>query len=304
MGFLKSKVRRITAKWQLYIFLLPGLLFLLFFKLIPLIGIQIGFKEFNPRLGIFGSPWSGLDNFKYLFSYYGIKTIFANTVSLSLYSLLAGFPVPIIIALSLHNLGQSNIRNWIQTLILLPYFVALAISISMFMQFLSPHNGILSDIFSWLKIRPVFFFSDPRAFRHLYVLTEIWQFSGLNVLIYTTALGEINNDLYDTAKIDGSSNIQIIRYIQLPLLFPIMAIVFIIHISRTLSLSTERLLLLQNPLNLSRSEVMTTFIYKNALIEGKYDLAAAAGFIYSIVHLVLIVLIFIGSRKTWKKILW
>jgi putative aldouronate transport system permease protein len=295
---------RILSSWQLYVFLVPAILFIGIFRYGPMFGLQLAFKSYNIRLGIWRSPWIGLAHFARLFSYYRFFEVFANSVILAVYKLAACFPLPIILAISLNEVRSVKLRRTLQTVTYAPYFISVVIVVGMMLQIFSPHYGIFTMIRHLLGLEPVDIMSNPVNFRHLFVWTDVWQLTGYSAILYIAALANVPPELYEAADIDGASTLQRITSIDVPSLLPTATILLILEAGRMMDISFEKVILLQAPINLRTSEVLTTYVYKVGLLDGYFDLATAGGLINSAVNFLLLVTVNAIARRMGETSLW
>lgn len=301
----KSSLKnRLRLNWQLYIFLIPALLYILIYRYGAMAGLQLAFKQYQVKSGIWGSPWIGFDHFKRLFAYYRFKDIFFNTFALAFYKLLAGFPLPIILALCLNDIKGKGMKKSIQTLTLAPYFISVVVVVGMTMQLFSPHYGILAKFVQLFTGEVNDIMSDPRNFRHIFVWTDIWQLTGYQAILYLAALTAVPAELHEAAMVDGAGKLKRILNIDLPSIIPTAVILFILEMGRVMDISFEKVILLQNPLNLRTSEVLTTYVYKTGILEGNFDFATAGTLFNSLINLVLVLSVNTIARKTGETSLW
>jgi len=303
-GSQMSLGRRIVSSWQLYVFLVPAILFIAIFRYGPMFGLQLAFKSYNIRLGIWRSPWIGFAHFERLFSYYRFAEVFLNSVILAVYKLAACFPLPIILAIALNEVRSIRLRRTLQTITYAPYFISVVIVVGMVMQIFSPHFGIYSMVRQALGYQPIDIMSNPVNFRHLFVWTDVWQLTGYSAILYIAALSNVPPELYEAADIDGASKFQRIRRIDLPSLLPTATILLILEAGRMMDISFEKVILLQSPINLRTSEVLTTYVYKVGLLDGYFDLATAGGLINSVVNFLLLVTVNTIARRMGETSLW
>jgi putative aldouronate transport system permease protein len=250
------------------------------------------------------SPWIGFEHFATLFEYYRFKEIFLNTIVLAVYKLLASFPLPIILALSLNEIRNLKLKKVLQTVTYAPYFVSVVIVVGITLQLFSPHFGIITMIGRNFGAEPVDILSVPANFRHIYVWTDVWQFTGYSAILYIAALASVSPELYEAAEIDGASKLQRIIGIDIPSILPTATILFILEVGRLMDVSFEKVILLQTPLNLRTSEVLTTYVYKVGLLEGRFDLATAGGLLNSVINLGLVVTVNAIARRMGETSLW
>ncbi len=296
--------KSLAHSWQLYVFLIPAMLFIAIFRYGPMYGLQLAFKTYNARLGIGGSPWAGLTQFARLFSYFRFGEIFLNTLILSLYKLAVGFPLPILLAISLNEVKGAKLKKTLQTITYAPYFISVVVVVGIVLQMFSPHFGPAGALAKAIAGRPVDIMSDPNAFRHLFVWTDVWQLTGYSAILYIAALSGIAPELYEAAEIDGATKLQRILRIDIPALMPTATILLILEAGRLMDISFEKVILLQSSLNLRTSEVLTTYVYKTGLLEGNFDFATAGGLFNSAINLALVVIVNHAAKRIGETSLW
>lgn len=300
--FAKFK-RNFMKSWQLYVFLLPALLYFLIFHYVPMYGLQIAFKNFMANQGIWGSPWVGFDHFTRFFNSYYFWRLIKNTILLSLYQLLL-FPLPIILALSLNELKNGAFKKWAQTLTYAPHFISVVVVVGMIVIFLDPVNGLVNQIITLFGGDQIRFLDDAGWFRHIFVWSGVWQTLGWSSIIYLAALAGINPELHEAAEVDGASKFQRILHINLPGIFPTIIVLLILNIGSFMSVGFEKVLLLQNSLNSATSDVIQTYVYQAGLLEGQYSFAAAIGLFDSLINIALLITFNYVARKTSNNSLW
>ncbi len=296
--------RNIAHSWQLYVFLVPAILFIATFRYGPMYGLQLAFKTYNARLGIGGSHWAGFSHFIRLFSYFRFGEIFLNTIALSLYKLAVGFPLPILLAIALNEVRGTKLKKSLQTITYAPYFISVVVVVGIVLQLFSPHFGPAGALANAIAGRPVDIMSNPNAFRHLFVWTDVWQLTGYSAILYIAALSGIAPELYEAAEIDGATKLQRILRIDIPALMPTATILLILEAGRLMDISFEKVILLQSSLNLRTSEVLTTYVYKTGLLEGNFDFATAGGLFNSAINLALVVIVNRVARRIGETSLW
>lgn len=300
----KSKLKkRIMKHWQLYLLILPSIICIIIFKYIPMYGVQIAFRDYNPNLGFSGSPWVGLKYFKDFFSSYQFLRLLFNTLSISIYSLIALLPVPVILAISLNEARWKFFSKTVQTVTYAPYFISTVVLVSIIFQFLSPH-GLLNNLLSLVGISPVDIMSNPTVFKSLYVWSGVWQQAGYYAVIYLAALAGINTELYEAAWIDGASTIKKIIHIDLPGILPTVIIILILNTASILNIDYQKILLMQNQLNMAVSDVISTYVYRQGLISVQYSYSAAIGLFNSVISMILFYAVNYFSRKNTETSLW
>lgn len=290
--------------WQLYIFLLPALIYFLIFHYGPMYGVQIAFKKYMPSLGITGSPWVGFEHFKKFFDSYYFGDLIKNTLGISIYELILGFPMPIILALVFNELKNGFFKKFAQTVTYAPHFISTVVIVGMLVSFLSPSTGIINHIIAAFGGNRHAFLEDPKWFKTIYVLSGIWQNTGWTTIIYMSALAGVNPELHEAAAIDGASRFQRLLYINLPALVPTMIILLIMNFGSIMSMGYEKILLMQNPLNIAASNVISTFTYQQGLIDANYSYAAAVGLFNAAINAILLLSVNKITRKITDIGLW
>ncbi|WP_083537280.1 MULTISPECIES: sugar ABC transporter permease [unclassified Paenibacillus] len=296
--------KKLKRHWQLYLVVFPPLLYLLIFKYIPMAGVVIAFKDYNVIQGIWGSPWVGLQYFKEFFESPNFWMYLQNTLGISLYGLIVGFPAPILLALALNEIRNGFFKSSVQMITYAPYFISTVIMVSIIVVTLSPNVGIISKFMSLLGVENTNFMGIPGLFKSIYVWSDVWQHTGYGAIIYIAALAGVNPELYESAKVDGASRLQKIVNIDLPSLIPVSVILLILNLGNIMKLGFEKIYLMQNPLNLSASEVISTYVYKVGLLSSSFSFSAAIGFFNSFVNLILLVSVNYIARRLSNSSLW
>jgi len=300
----KSNLRKkIMKHWQLYLLLLPSILCIIIFKYIPMYGVQIAFRDYNPNLGFSGSHWVGLKYFKDFFSSYQLPRLIFNTLSISIYSLLALLPIPVVLAISLNEARWKFFSKTVQTVTYAPYFISTVVLVSIIFQFLSPH-GLLNNLLSLFGVSQVDVMANPNVFKALYVWSGVWQQAGYYAVVYLAALAGINTELYEAAWIDGASTLKKIIHIDLPGILPTVIIILILNTASILNVDYQKILLMQNQLNMAVSDVISTYVYRQGLISVQYSYSAAIGLFNSVISMVLFYAVNYFSRKYSETSLW
>ncbi len=296
--------RKMLEHWQLYLMALPALAYILLFVYKPMYGIIIAFKNYKFKLGILGSKWVGLSNFRRLLESYWFPIILRNTLTLSGLSLLIGFPVPIILALMVNEVQREAPKRLFQTVSYAPHFISTVVVCGMIQIFLSPSSGIINNLIERLGGQAVYFMQDARLFKWIYVISGIWQEAGWGAIIYFAALSGVDKALIEASQIDGASRMQRIRYVNLPMLTPTILVMLILRCGSLLSVGYEKVYLLQNSTNLTGSEIISTYVYKVGLESSDFSFSTATNLLNSLVNCVILISVnFLASRLT-ETSLW
>ena len=300
----KSAWTKIKKSKQLYLFILPAFLFFLIFAYGPMYGVMIAFKDYMPSMGVLGSPWVGFKHFKRFFNSYYFWDLIKNTLGISIYSLVVGFPLPIILALALNEAKDGFFKKFTQTVTYAPHFISVMVISGMLISFLSPSTGIINHFRAAMGMERISFLTDPKWFKTIYVLSGVWQGTGWGTVIYLAALSGVDPQLHEAAIVDGASRLQRVFYINIPTIVPTMVILLIMNFGSIMSVGHEKILLLQNPLNLESSNVIATFVYKQGLLDAQYSYAAAVGLFNSAINSGLLIVVNKLSRKVSEVSLW
>ena len=290
--------------WQLYLLFLPVVVYFVIFHYMPMLGIQIAFKNYSFRKGIWNSPWIGLTHFKRFFSsYYCGETIY-NTLMISLYSLVVRTPLPIILALLMNEVKSNGYRRVVQTVTYAPYFISTVVMCSMVMLFLSPDSGLINNIIVALGGQKRYFMGEAASFKTIYVLSAAWQYTGWDAVIYMAALSGIDPELHEAAMIDGAGRLRRIWHINLPGILPTIIILLIMSCGTLMSVGFEKVFLLQNDLNRSASDVISTLVYRQGIENRDYSYSTAVNVFNSVVNCLLLVTVNTIARKVGETSLW
>ena len=283
--------------WQLYVLILPAVVYFIIFHYLPLYGIQIAFKDYKAVDGIAGSAWVGLKHFKNFFHAYYFKRLLSNTLLLNVYSLLWSFPIPLLLAIFLNQIKKPGRKRFIQTSIYVPYFISTVVLAGMLYIFLSPTSGIFNIIRQSLGMKAIDYMSEAGAFRTIYIISGIWQGAGWGTILYIASLAGVDQELYEAAEIDGASIWQKIRYIDLPSLIPVAMMVFIMDCGKLLSSNTDKALVMQTPGNIPASDIIGVYVYNVGLGSGQFSYTAAIGLFVNIINFILIIAVNRISKK-------
>ena len=297
---------RIRRNWQLYALLALPLIWLAVFRYAPMYGAQIAFRQYSPAFGIEGSPWIGLANFERFFNSPKFEPVIVNTLVLSFYSLIAGFPIPIILALSLNQVKMRLFRSSVQMITYAPHFISTVVIVGMLFQFLHPRVGFTAVLANALGMNAPNWMGDPGAFRHIFVWSGIWQEMGFGAIIYLAVLSTVDPALHEAAVVDGASRLQRIRYIDIPSLLPTAMVLLVLSTGRVLEVSFEKVYLMQSPLNLGVAEVINTYVYKVGLLSPILDFSysTAIGLLKGIVGLLLLITVNHAARRLTENSVW
>lgn len=300
----KKLALRLKEHWQLYLLLLPAVVYLAVFCYAPLYGLIGAFKDYKPHLGYMASPWVGLKHFKRFFSSNAFAQIVPNTIILSLYSLCASFPLPIVLALCINYIPNERFKKLVQNVTYAPHFISLVVLVSMINIFFSHDSGLVNNVREMLGLERFMYMGDPEWFRHLYVWSGVWKSVGWGSVIYIANLANVDAALHESAVIDGASIMQRIRYIDLPTIAPTIVTLFIMDCGKVMSLGFDKVYLMQNSLNSSTSEVISTYVYKMGLLNSQYGYSTAVGIFNSIVNILLLVIANKVSKKVSETSIW
>ncbi|WP_135553553.1 ABC transporter permease [Paenibacillus cymbidii] len=292
----------IKNRW-LYAFLVPGMLYLLVFKYIPMFGIVIAFKDFSLTKGIWASDWIGFDNFAYLFKSRDFYQVLRNSVLLSLYQIVWGFPAPIVLALMLNEVRRMLFKRVVQTVLYLPHFISWVVLTGMIVNFLSPSTGVVNMLVGAFGGEPISFLQEPAYFRTIIVSAEIWKDLGWGTIIYLAAMTGVDPTLYESAKMDGASRFQQIRHVTIPGIASTIVVLLVLRAGSILDNGFEQVFLLYNPLTYVVADVFETYTYRIGLVDGRLSFATAVGLFKGAVGFVLIVVANRTARLLGKQ-LW
>ena len=297
--------KAIKQSWQLYVMLFLPLLWLVIFAYVPMFGAQIAFRNYSPAFGITGSQWVGLDNFQRFYESFNFWPVLRQTLSLSLYSLIAGFPLPIIFALALNYTMRSGFRRTVQMVAYAPHFISTVVMVGIILQMLST-MGLVNQYLGKLGVDPINFMGEPSYFNSIFVWSGIWQNLGFSSIIYLAALTSIDPTLHEAAVIDGANKLQRIRDIDLPGIMPVAVILLILQLGFLLSSAFEKVYLMQNPLNQRSSEVIDTYVLRVSIFSQmpQWSYAAAIGLFKAVIGLILILAANQIARRLKAASLW
>jgi multiple sugar transport system permease protein/putative aldouronate transport system permease protein len=290
--------------WQFWLIIALPLAYIIIFCYVPMGGILMAFKDYSPRRGIWQSPWVGLKWFKQFLTTPSGLTVILNTLRLGFYSLIAGFPIPILLAVALNEIRSLRFKKMVQMFTYAPYFISVVVMVGMLMQLTDLRIGIFNRLITALGGAPVNFFGEARIFPHLYVWSGIWQTMGYSSIIYIAALAGVSRETQEAAVVDGASRLQRIWHVDLPAIRPTIVILLIFNCGSIMSIGFEKAYLMQNPINMATAEVISTFVYKVGLQNGNYSFSTAVGLFNSIVGFILMLTVNQISKKLTDTSVW
>lgn len=303
-----KKLAQIRQHWQLYVFLLLPVTYIIIFCYVPMGGLVIAFEDYKVRRGIWGSDWVGLSNFIKFFNSFQFVRVLKNTLILSAYSILAGFPIPIIFALMINCMRDGKLKKTIQTIVTLPHFISTAVMVGIILQLFNSHTGLYGIIGKFLTgDSPSNLLGSAAAFRHLYVWTDVWQGFGWGSIIYTAALSGVDPTYHEAAQLDGATRFQRIVHVDFPAILPTVVIMLILRMGSVMSIGFEKVYLMQNSLNLETSQIISTYVYEVSLASNglsDFSYATAIGMFNSVINLIIISSVNWIAGKVGETSLW
>lgn len=301
---LEKKQRYKNYNWQFWAIIALPLLWLIVFCYIPMAGVFLAFNNYSPAQGIFGSQIVGFKWFEqFLFGPYGLRTII-NTLRLGVYSLIVGFPLPILLALFINEVNNKYFKKAVQMITYAPYFISLVVMVGMMMSLMDLRSGIFNQIIQSLGGKPINFFGDPQVFPHLYVWSSVWQNMGYSSIIYIAALAGVSRELQEAALVDGASRFKRILHVDLPSIAPTIVMMLIFNVGSIMSIGFEKAYLMGNSVNASTSEIISTYLYKVSVQQGNYSYGVAVGLFNSLVSLILFVAVNYLSKRLTDTSIW
>lgn len=297
------KMKKVLARWQLYLLMLPALLYVILFRYKPMYGVILAFKDYKMKAGIWGSEWVGFENFQRLFASYTFPIALRNTLTLSALNLLIGFPLPIILALAVNEIRNNKRKKLLQTIFYAPHFISMVVMCGMVIMFLST-SGIVNVMIQSLGGEKISFMQESELFKWIYSLSGMWQNAGWGTIIYMSALSAVDKSVLEAAEIDGASRFQRVIYVNIPTIVPTITITLILNCGQLLSLGYEKILLLQNSANLTASEVISTYVYKVGLESYDFSFSTAASLFDSICNIIILLTVNKIANKVSNSGLW
>lgn len=302
--FFAKQAKDFKRDWQLHIIMLLPIVYVIIFRYMPLYGIQIAFRDFKLNLGISGSPWVGLKWFNKFLTNYNFKEILGNTITLSLYTIVVGFPLPVIFALLLNAVRNERLKKITQTVSYIPHFISVTVIVAIITLLFDPLSGLYGNLYRALggTTFPKDFRNTSDAFRHIYVWSDVWQEIGWGAIIYIAALSGVDPQLHEAAQIDGASRFKRILHVDLPAIMPTVCIMLILRFGSVMSIGFEKVYLMQSSLNLSTSEVISTYVYKKGLNSpNNYSYGTAVSLFDSVINCIMLILVNWTSKRLSKN---
>lgn len=304
MSIFNSIKKEIKKNWLLWMMFLPVFFYYLIFHYKPMYGILLAFKDYKIKKGIWGSPWVGFENFEKFFSAYNFELLLKNTLWLSVYSLIVGFPLAIIFALMLHYLTLNKLKKVVQMVSYAPHFISTVVMVGMLMIFTDYNSGILNTFLQLLGKERVNFMAVPQYFDDIYTWSGVWQGMGWNAIIYVSALAGVDTQMHEAAIIDGATKLQRIRYIDLPSIQPTIIMLLIMRLGSIMSVGFEKVYLMQNDLNYKASDIISTYTYRVGLVNSQFEYSTAVGLFNTAINLFILISANFTSRKVTGESLW
>ncbi len=301
LSSMRSDIRK---NYDLYILFAPVLLYYIIFHYVPMYGLQIAFKNFIPSQGITGSPWIGWDHLERFFNLFNFRDLLKNTLGLSAYNIAVSFPIPVVVAFLINELGGNKFKKIVQTVTYAPHFISVVVLVGMLYTFLSPSTGIVNIVADQLGLEAINYMANPALFKTLYVLSEVWQHTGWASIIYLAALAGIDPQLHESAVMDGANKLRRIWHINLPGIAPTIIIMLILTVGRIMEVGFEKVLLMQNPLNQQTAEIISTYVYKIGILNAQYSFATAIDLFNNVINFALLLTVNWIAKKYSEISLW
>jgi len=300
----KSILKQIAKRWQLYLIILLPIIHTFIFAYIPMYGVTLAFRDFSIRDGILGSPWVGMRHVNQFFNAPNFWLLIRNTLALSAYTLAVGLPAPIILALCLNEVRMKYFKKFVQTVTYAPFFISTVVMVGMMLQILALRGGFFNNIITMFGGDPINFMGEASMFRSIFVISGVWQTMGFSAVLYIAALASVDENLYEAALIDGANRMQKIRHVDFPAILPTIIIVLIMSAGSIMNVGPERVLLMQNNLNLINSEIISTYVYKIGLLRGDFSFATAVGLFNTVINFILLFTVNKICQKVSSTSMW
>lgn len=298
----KNKIK--SANWQFWVIIALPMIYAFVFAYVPMAGILMAFEDYSPRKGFFGSDWVGLKYFEQFLTSRSSVNIIKNTFILGAYNLLVNFPIPIVLAVAINEIGSQRFKKSVQMVTYAPYFISIVVLVGMMMQMMDQRTGIINVLLENIGIDPINFFGELKIFRHLYVWSNLWQQAGYSAIIYIAALAGVSPELKEAAVMDGASRLKRIIHVDIPCILPTIIIMLILQCGNIVNIGFDKVFLMQNNLNMDVSEVISTYVYRVGIVSGNFGFSTAAGLFQSLVSFVLLVIVNQVSKKVAETSLW
>ena len=302
--WLYSWKRSLIKYWDLYLLIVPVLIWLAIFKYGPMYGTIIAFENYSPSRGVFGSKWVGFKHFERFFNAYNFKDILLNTIKLSLLQLVCAFPMPILLALVLNELNNKRYKKLVQTVTYSPFFLSTVVMVGLIDAFLYPNTGLLNVLVTKLGGQSINYMAKDEYFRPIFIISHIWKGTGWASIIYMSALTSVDPQLYEAARIDGANRLQALVHVTIPAIMPTAIIMLIRDCGSIMDVGFEKVYLMQNDLNMGASEVISTYVYKVGMVNSQYSYSTAVNLFNSMINLAMLLLVNKISRTVSETSLW
>ncbi|TVY05418.1 ABC transporter permease [Paenibacillus cremeus] len=302
-SFVHRLRRDLVKNRMIYILALPVIAYYIIFQYVPMYGATIAFKDFSPMKGILGSDWVGFEHFKAFFNDVYFGRILTNTLLISIYNIVFGFPAPIILALLLNEVRKAGFKRFVQSITYLPHFISVLVLCGLIVDF-TARNGIVNDLMAFMGFERTAMLLQPGWFRTIYVSSNIWQEVGWGSIIYLAALAGIDQALYEAATIDGAGRFKQMLHVTLPGIMPTIIILFILRMGSMMNVGFDKIFLLYNPVTYETSDVISTYVYRKGILEANYSFSSAVGLFNSVINFVLLVITNKVSKKVNETSLW
>lgn len=303
-GWFRDLREDMTRNYDLYLMVIPGVLFYLIFKYWPMYGVQIAFRNYNAALGITGSPWVGLKWFEKFIHSFQFGSLMSNTFIIAFYALLVGFPIPIILALALNANEHPRFKKTVQMVSYAPHFISVVVLVSLLNVFFGQSFGLVNNLRAAMGADRKLYLGMPKYFRHMYVWSGVWQNMGWNAIIYISALSGVSPELHEAAKVEGASRLQRIWHIDIPHILPTITILLIMDSGHLLNVGFDKVYLMQNDQNLRYAQVISTYVYEMGLLKNQPSYSAAIGLFNSVISLIMLVTVNQISKRIGETSLW
>ena len=297
MTAIKSLKKNIKRDWMLLLIILPGVIYFAVFCYGPMYGILMAFKDYNISKGVWGSPWVGLKHIKEMVQSVNFGRLVKNTFLLSIEQLLWSFPIPIAFALLLNEIKNKHFQRFAQTAAYLPHFVSVVVVVGILKDLLSSNGGVITQVLSTFSVAPKNYFNLPGAFRPLYVGSGVWQEFGWNSIIYVAAISGIDQQMYESAALDGAGKWQKLVHITLPSIAPTIILLLILNMGNMLNIGYEKVILMYNSATYSTADIFSTYVYRKGLLNAQYSFAAAVGLANSLINIVILLTANFTAKK-------